>query len=120
MAAVETAIAVTLFILLFVLVVDFALVVNCRATLGNAANLGARYAALHTGESDAQVRSVVRSASPGIMLPDTSILVSPSAPRMSGDTVTVTVTSSVGVDPLVARFAPNPYPVTAAAIRRSE
>ena len=76
-ALVEFALVIPILLLLLLGVVDFARAWNVYEVLTDAAREGAREAVVDNGKSEAEIRTIVRSAAgrAGIALPDTDITI---------------------------------------------
>jgi Flp pilus assembly protein TadG len=87
-ATVELALVLPLLALLLLIVVDFGRVFSVRIALANAAREGARYCALHPGDT-AGTRARVRGELGGQVTTDESVTTCPAV--TSGQPATVTV-----------------------------
>jgi Flp pilus assembly protein TadG len=108
MAAVEFAIILPVLLLLVCGIIDFGQVYYQVHLVNEAARAGARLAAV--GRPSSEVTTAVQKFGSQLQTPP---YMSPTNP-VSGQSVTVTVTSSVKIiTPIVRAFFPsNPYPVT--------
>lgn len=86
-AAVELALVLPLMVLILLIIVDFGRVFTTYVAVANAAREGARYCALHPGDT-AGTQSRVRGESDGRVILDTAGTVC--ATESDGDSVTVT------------------------------
>lgn len=117
---VEFALILPVFVLLLGGIIDFGRVYNEMLTMTAAAREGARAATV--GNSD----SVAKSSALNYLSPSdqatASVVITPTAPRTSGTSVTVTVSNQVTImTPVISAFFPkNPITVTGTSVMRVE
>ncbi|HHZ20467.1 MAG TPA: pilus assembly protein [Firmicutes bacterium] len=117
-AMVEFALVITLFLMLFMGLVEFGRIFHAQLTLDNAARQGARVAAV--GYSDAQVRAAVKSVATQLNLEDSDITITPST-RQKFDPVTVKVQTELPlIVPIISGLLQNPFPVSGQATMMME
>lgn len=89
-ALVEMALTVLMLLTIFLLTIEFGIILHQHQMVTHAAREGARVAAV--SNDDAQVRSVVVNAAAGMDPEELTIVITPAAPRSQGSSVTVSVT----------------------------
>ncbi|MBI2914852.1 MAG: pilus assembly protein [Firmicutes bacterium] len=119
-ASVEFALVLSVLVLVLMGTLELGRVAHAYLTVSHASREAARAAAL--GKTDEEVASVARSAAPSLDPVRLSVTVSPSfTTRVGGQPVTVRVSYSETIlVPLIAAIAPNPFPVEAETVMRTE
>jgi Flp pilus assembly protein TadG len=115
---VEFALVVTIFLMLFMGLVEFGRIFNAILTLDNAARQGARVAAV--GKTDAEIRTAVKAVATNLDIEDSMISITPAVrPRFTA--VTVRINSSVRlIAPIISGVLTNPFPVQGEATMMME
>lgn len=117
-AMVEFALVITLFLMLFMGLVEFGRIFHAQLTLDNAARQGARVAAVR--QSDDQIREAVRSVATQLKIADSDIQITP-ATRQRFTPVTVRVKTSIPlIAPIISGILQNPFPVSGQATMMME
>lgn len=118
-ALVETALALTLLLLIVGGIVEFGRILSTYLTVNNSAREGARIGAV--GGTDADILAAVSRATSSLRPQATATITPAAAQRVRGEGVTVNVTCPLQLFfPGIAAILPNPYPVTAQIVMRVE
>jgi Flp pilus assembly protein TadG len=101
---VEFALIIPLLVLVVIGLFDLGYAVHANNLLTNAAREGARTGII-LSNTDAYIRTRVKNTAPDLGLTDAQIIINPSAPRVFGNPITVTVNYTyTPITPLVERI----------------
>lgn len=115
---VEFALVSTFLILLLVGIIEFGMIFNTQLTLQNAAREGARFAAIPSQLSEAQIEILINNSATTFQLNSSQISITP-ATRQRGQQVIVTLNYPYQV-PVTFGILPETYNLTATAVMMQE